>query len=183
MHDFEYIYVNWMNENSHLTMKSNTCLLQIFRHLLDQGQAFMSQLTAKYEGKRLRICRKGVSCTKWPLPWVLHHQLGVQQPTEDDPQGQLSNFCVWSDWWLAVLSSQAPWVKEVYWRSSYCINRKASNLRRLAFEQLYFCTLVLLCLPAHFGAFCYKHFCDMVIFWVMEISFILHQLWASFRRL
>jgi len=62
-----------MNENSHLTTKSNTFLLQIFGHLLDQGQAFTSQLKAKYEGIRLRIGRKGVSCTKWPLPRVLHH--------------------------------------------------------------------------------------------------------------
>ena len=76
-----------MNENSHLTTKSNMCLLQIFGHLLDQGQAFMSKLTAKYEGTRLRICRKGVSCTKLPLPRVLHHKLEVQQPTKDDFKG------------------------------------------------------------------------------------------------
>jgi len=67
MHAFEYMFVNWMNENSHLTMKANMCLLQIFGQLLDQGQAFMSHLIAKYEGTRLRICRKGVSYTKWPF--------------------------------------------------------------------------------------------------------------------
>ena len=82
-----------MNENSHLTMKANTCLLHIFGQLLDQGQAFMGHLIAKYEGTRLRIRKKGVSCTKWPLPRVLHHQLGVQQPTKVDFQGQPANFC------------------------------------------------------------------------------------------
>ena len=87
-----------MNVNGHLTMKANTCLLQIFGQLLDQGQAFMSQLTAKYEGTKLRICRKGVSCTKWPLPPVLHHQLGVQQATKDDSQGQPSSFCKVTDY-------------------------------------------------------------------------------------
>jgi len=81
-----------MNENGHLTMKSNTCLLHIFGHVLDQVQAFMSKLTAKYEGTRLSISRKGVSCSKWPLPRVLHHQLGVQQPTKDDFQGKPSSF-------------------------------------------------------------------------------------------
>ena len=76
-----------MNENSHLTTKSNTCLLYIFGHLLDQGQEFMSQLTAKYEGTRLRVRRKGVSSTNRALPRVLHHKLGVQQPTKDDFKG------------------------------------------------------------------------------------------------
>ena len=79
-------------------MKSNMYLLQIFGHLLDQGQAFMSQLTANYKVTRLRISRKGVSCTKWPLPRVLYHQLGVQQPTKDDFQGQPSSFCEVADY-------------------------------------------------------------------------------------
>ena len=81
-----------MNENIHLTKKANTWLLQIFGQILDQGQAFMSQMTAKHKGTRVRIRRKGVSCTKWPLPRILHPQLGVQQATEKDSQGEPSSF-------------------------------------------------------------------------------------------
>jgi len=83
-----------MNEDSYLTKKANTWLLHIFGQILDQRKAIMSQMTAKHEGTRVRIHRKGVSCTKWPLPRNLHPQLGVQQATEKDSQGQLSKFFV-----------------------------------------------------------------------------------------
>ena len=40
---------------------------RFFRQILEQGQVIMSQMTAKHEGERVRIHRKGVSCIKWPL--------------------------------------------------------------------------------------------------------------------
>ena len=181
MHAFEYIYVNWMNENSHLPMKSNTCLLQIFGHLLDQGQAFMSQLTAKYEGTRLRISRKGVSCTKWPF--LEFSTIARSSTTHQRWFPRAAKQLLRSGWLLAILSSRALWVKEGCWRSSWCISRKASNLGSSALEQLYFSHFTATLPFNSFSSFCCKHFCDMVIFWVMEISFTLHQLWVSLRML
>ena len=42
-------------------------LLQTFGQILDQGQAFMSQMTAKHEGTRVRIRREDVSGIKCPF--------------------------------------------------------------------------------------------------------------------
>ena len=82
-----------------MTKKANTWLMQIFGQILDQGQAIMSQMTAKHEGTKVRIRRKGVSCIKWPFLEISTLSSEFNRPPKKIPKGSRAVLCKVTDHW------------------------------------------------------------------------------------